>query len=52
MEDCGYIRVRNRDDARDGLWEVDGTRTAVYGNANLTLREQLKAISTLRSTGW
>jgi hypothetical protein len=42
LEKCGYVPVRN-DDAKDGLWKVDGTRQVIYAKSALTTGERLKA---------
>ena len=36
------VPVRN-DDAKDGLWKVDGTRQVIYAKSTLTTSERLKA---------
>jgi hypothetical protein len=42
LESAGYVQVRN-DTADDGLWRVNGKRQAVYGRADLSVRERLRA---------
>ena len=42
LEKCGYVPVRN-DDAKDGLWKIDGTRQVIYAKSTLTISERLKA---------
>jgi hypothetical protein len=42
LEKCGYVPVRN-DDAKDGLWKIDGTRQVIYAKSTLTTSERLKA---------
>ena len=42
LEKCGFVPVRN-DDAKDGLWKVDGTRQVIYAKSTLTTSERLKA---------
>jgi hypothetical protein len=49
LEDCGYVPLRNQD-AGDGYWKIGGTRQSVYAKAELSLRDQLAAVATLRST--
>ena len=48
LEACGYVAVRN-EDASDGLWKVRGRRQAIYGKADLSLRDRLIAASELVS---
>jgi hypothetical protein len=48
FEACGYVAVRN-EDASDGLWKVRGRRQAIYGKADLSLRDRLIAASELVS---
>jgi hypothetical protein len=50
MEDCGYVPVRNQD-AGDGYWKIGDTRQSVYAKVELSPRDQLAAVATLRSTG-
>jgi hypothetical protein len=42
LEACGYVAVRN-DDAKDGLWKIDGKRQVIYAKAELALRDRLHA---------
>jgi hypothetical protein len=42
LEQCGYVPVRN-DAAADGLWKIHGARQAVYGKAQLSINERLRA---------
>ena len=42
LEKCGYVPVRNGD-AQDGFWVIEDKRQVVYGRADLTLAERLKA---------
>ena len=43
MERCGYTQVRNPD-ADDGRWNLQGKRQVVYAKANLSLRDQIRAV--------
>ena len=54
LERCGYIPVRNAD-AADGLFKVRGRRQAVYGRADLSIRDRLEAAARLAremGAGW
>jgi hypothetical protein len=42
LERCGYTQVRN-DDAKDGLWKINGTRQVVYGKSTLPPATRTKA---------
>jgi hypothetical protein len=46
LEKCGYVPVRNTT-AKDGLWVIAGKRQAIYVDAKLVLREQLRAANNL-----
>ena len=37
LEKCGYVQVRN-DNAKDGLWVIDGSRHVVYARSDLSRR--------------
>jgi hypothetical protein len=41
MEACGYVRVRNPTDKRDGQWKIFGKRQTVYAKADLSVRDQI-----------
>jgi hypothetical protein len=43
LESCGYMPVRNPDDARDGQWKICGKRQTVYARSELSLRDQIIA---------
>jgi hypothetical protein len=43
LENCGYTPVRNPDAPRDGLWQINRKRQAVYAKSSLSLRDQLSA---------
>ncbi len=42
LEQCGYVPVRN-DGAKDGLWKINGRRQAIYGRAELSPPDRLRA---------
>ena len=46
FEKCGYAPVRN-DAAKDGLWKIGGARQVVYAKSALSLRDRLRAASSL-----
>jgi Family of unknown function (DUF5906) len=46
LERCGYAPVRN-DGASDGLWKIGGARQVVYAKSTLSLRDRLRAASSL-----
>jgi hypothetical protein len=48
MESCGYMQIGN-EDAKDGYWKVGGKRMAVYAKKDMSLREQLQAVTALCS---
>jgi hypothetical protein len=43
LERCGYRQVTNPDRPADGLWKVNGARTAIYARVTLSIREQITA---------
>ena len=47
FEQVGYTPVRN-EGRNTGLWVVNGVRQVVYGKKSLSLRERLKAVTTLQ----
>ncbi|QWG11031.1 hypothetical protein KMZ29_14705 [Bradyrhizobium sediminis] len=47
FEGCGYVSVRNPDDARDGQWKIAGRRQTVYAKRELCLRDQVAAAERL-----
>jgi hypothetical protein len=47
FEDCGYLRVVNADDRRDGQWRIGGRRRVVYTRADLSESERLAAAQAL-----
>ncbi len=52
LEKCGYVHVRN-DNAKDGLWVINGQRQVVYARTELSAAARLKAASELaRRVGW
>ena len=52
LEKCGYVQVRNNN-AKDGLWVIDGSRHVVYARSDLSAADRLKAASELaRREGW
>jgi len=42
LERCGYIAVRNPN-TKDGMWRLNGERQMIYGKANLSPAEAIKA---------
>jgi hypothetical protein len=46
MEKVGYVSIRN-DDAKDGLWKINGRRQVIYARAELSAAQQLAAARTL-----
>jgi len=50
LERCGYVLVRN-DDAKDGLWKINGTRQAVYSRTDLSVSDRTRAASQLTGAG-
>ena len=46
LEKCDYVPVRN-DDAKDGLWKINGARQTIYVQSGLSPRERLKAAKAL-----
>jgi len=48
LEKCGYVPVRN-DDAKDGLWKIDGARQAIYAKVSLSVRGRFEAAKKLAS---
>jgi hypothetical protein len=46
LQQCGYVQVRN-EGAKDGLWSVNSRRQAIYGKADLPLRERMRAAGIL-----
>jgi hypothetical protein len=52
LEKCGYVQVRNNN-AKDGLWVINGSRQVVYARSDLSAADRLKAASELaRRIGW
>jgi hypothetical protein len=47
LEAVRYTKIRN-DNAEDGLWRIDGKKQAVYGRAELSVRERLSAVQALQ----
>jgi len=47
FEGCGYVPVRNPDDARDGQWKITGRRQTVYSRRELVTRDQIAAAQRL-----
>ncbi len=47
FEGCGYVPVRNPDDARDGQWKIAGRRQTVYAKREMCLRDQVTAAERL-----
>jgi hypothetical protein len=39
LNDCGYVKVRNKDDKRDGKWPIKGKRQTAYARKELCLRD-------------
>jgi hypothetical protein len=50
FEQCGFSPVRN-DDAKDGLWKINGARQVVYARSNLSVRDRLAAANLVRDRG-
>ena len=48
LEDCGYRRLSNPHDKKQGRWVVGSQRTAVYVRKTMTDREGFAAVETLR----
>jgi hypothetical protein len=46
LESCDYVPVRN-EDARDGLWRINGRRQAVYARTDLPLQDRILAARAL-----
>jgi Family of unknown function (DUF5906) len=46
LEKCGYVPIRN-DAATDGLWKINGKRQAVYAKNTISIRDRIKAASSL-----
>jgi hypothetical protein len=42
LEQCGYVRLRNGD-SKDGFWNIEGARQAVYAKNTLPLPDRAKA---------
>ena len=42
LEHAGFVPVRN-EDAKDGLWKINGRRQAIYGKKALSAAERLRA---------
>jgi Family of unknown function (DUF5906) len=47
FEGCGYVPVRNPDDARDGQWKIAGRRQTVYSRREMVTRDQIAAAQRL-----
>ncbi len=47
FEACGYVPVRNPDDARDGQWKISGRRRTVYARRTMPVRDQIAAAQRL-----
>jgi hypothetical protein len=47
FEGCGYVPVRNPDDARDGQWKIAGRRQTVYSKREMVTRDQIAAAQRL-----
>ena len=50
LERCGYVLVRN-DDAKDGMWKINGTRQNVYSRSDLSVSDRTRAASQLTGAG-
>jgi hypothetical protein len=48
LERCGYVQVRN-DNAKDGLWKINGKRQAIYAKSSLSLRDRINAAKSVAS---
>ena len=48
LEDCGYRRLSNPHDKKQGRWMIGSQRTAVYVRKNMTDREGFAAVETLK----
>jgi hypothetical protein len=46
MEACGYTAILNHH-RKDLCWQINGSRQTVYGKANLSMEERLKAAAAL-----
>jgi hypothetical protein len=46
LEKCGYIPIRN-DASKQGLWVINDTRQTIYAKSSLSIRDRLKAASSL-----
>jgi hypothetical protein len=47
LEAVHYTKIRNNN-AEDGLWRIGGKKQAVYGRAELSVRERLMAVQALQ----
>jgi hypothetical protein len=43
LEACGYVAVRN-ENAKDGLWRLQGRRQVIYAKADLSPRDRIVAL--------
>lgn len=43
LNKCGYVPIRNDDDATDGRWRVSGKRVMIYGRKDVPLKERIDA---------
>jgi hypothetical protein len=43
LAECDYTPVRN-EDAKDGLWKIDGARQVAYAKTEMNTRDRLKAV--------
>jgi Family of unknown function (DUF5906) len=46
LNECGYVQVRPST-RKDGFWRVNGRRQVVYARAELSIRDQFKAVEDL-----
>ena len=48
METIGYVPVRNPDDKHDGQWKINKKRQTVYARRELTIADQIRAVTVLK----
>jgi Bifunctional DNA primase/polymerase, N-terminal/Family of unknown function (DUF5906)/Primase C terminal 2 (PriCT-2) len=48
METVGYVPVRNPDDKHDGQWKINQKRQTVYARRELTIADQIRAVTVLK----
>ena len=48
LERCSYMQVHN-ENAKDGLWKINGKRQAIYAKSSLSLKERFEAAKSVAS---